>query len=213
MNNLKHIGLAIFMYVQNFDGNVPIGDYPIGQSQDWDKFCALIHYTNTAPRVWVVAPFGKLYQTGYIKDGKIYYCPSVTYQKHYNYWFPIPLKGELFRKYWPDPNIVPTNRVTSTYSYNHLAIYWSSLPLATKLETIIKFAKNDPRRIAVSDGRAMPTGNWISFYLHKGEGYNVLTWNGSVHWLSGNYQSSINCNIQSDAALSPFWDWAGKQVP
>jgi len=229
VNNLKQIGLAIFMYANDYDGNVPFGDFRgVPQTSqdsnfqnnnyhDYKYFCALTNQSAYGSRPWYVSSFGKLYQCGYLKDGKVYYCPSVSFAVHYSYWFPEYLKGSLFKKYWPDPKIIPSIRVTSSYAYNHRAIWWWNVPPATKLENIIKYSKTDPaRRVAVCDGRAMPTGNWIKFYLHKGEGYNVLKWDGSVQWISGNYQPGINCNLQSDdnggSGNSPFWKWAGQQI-
>jgi len=225
VNNLKQIGLAISMYANDYDGNVPFRDYRGVPQTPWDSnfqnnnyhdykfFCALACTSNYTGERYV-ASFGKLYQCGYLKDGKVYYCPSVSFTGTWYWaWYPEYLKGELFKKYWPDPKIIPSVGITSTYAYNHRAIWWWDIPPATKLENIIKYSKTDPtRRVAVCDGRAMPMGNWIQFYLHKGEGYNVLKWDGSVQWISGNYQPGIDCNIQNDAGFSPFWEWAGQQI-
>jgi len=227
VNNLKQIGLAIFMYANDYDGNVPFGDFRgVPQTSqdsnfvdnnhhDYKYFCALTNLSAYGSRPWYVSSLGKLYQCGYIKDGSVFYCPSVTLQITYG---AVGLKSVNFKKYWPDPLVVPSVRLRSTYSYNHNAIWRWNIPPATKLENIIKYSKTDPkRRIAVCDGRIWPPpipNNWFQFYLHKGEGYNVLTWNGSVQWISGNYQPGIDCNNSScDVNVwSPFWDWAGKQI-
>ncbi|MCD6407543.1 hypothetical protein J7L87_00640, partial [bacterium] len=70
---------------------------------------------------------------------------------------------------------------------------------------------NPEVKVAVADGEDLQGG---SFYLHNAEGYNVLTWSGSVHWISGQYPPKpYTNNIGWNACFCPFWRWAGRQLP
>jgi prepilin-type N-terminal cleavage/methylation domain-containing protein len=229
LNNLKQIGLAINMYAQDYNGNVPVGDWGPFQGSDYfadfEHFCALFLWTDSSGGHPGVGGFGKLYQCGYIPDYKTFYDPSLTYTGYY--WEPAEFNGQDMAEYWPNPKVWPSTAnyiaLYSSYAYNHGAIYTSSggnngdypynAPTSTQLNLIEQSMAQYPQnRIAVADAREIPTNEWNLFSLHYNEGYAVLSWDDSAHWIPGNYQPGIDCQTFADGDFSPFWYWAGKQI-
>jgi prepilin-type N-terminal cleavage/methylation domain-containing protein len=202
MNNLKQIGLAITMYAQDWDGRVPMGDDGF-DTHDFNNYSNFLSFPNK------VFGLGRLYQLRYVKDGGIFYCPSISYDTTWP-----PMKVSTLKTYWPNPDSSPSSWIASSYAYNHQALRWGNMGYPTTiLDKIIRTSKVYPfAKCAVADARSIPDPSPNDrFYMHKGEGYNVLTWEGSVYGISGNYQSGIDCN--NDYIYSPFWNWAGRQVP
>ncbi|MCD6408437.1 DUF1559 domain-containing protein [bacterium] len=210
MNNLKQIGLAINMYTQDWDGNVPVPDVGLNWTWGFHDELDRLSYGTT------VQGLGKLWQGHYIKDLSVFFCPSITYST-----YSPPLKVSAVKNRWSDPDSQPTNTTYITYVYNHVALWkgktgaqysWSS-----QMDRIIKTGQtiNPEVKVAVADGEArQASAPWKYFYLHNAEGYNVLTWSGSVHWISGQYPTQANCNNSNwNPMFSYFWRWAGRQLP
>jgi prepilin-type N-terminal cleavage/methylation domain-containing protein len=90
LNNLKQIGLAVHMYINDYNGLLP--DKP---ATPWQGSYAL--------------PY-RLYKYGYLKDGKVWYCPSFARTRYkINTWQPTKPSG-------PDEVVAPGVPVTYSIS-------------------------------------------------------------------------------------------------
>jgi len=77
MSNLKQIGLAITMYANDYDGYTPalgVSNYYYGNpAKTWyysQTCCAFINSSGQKARLAL------LYSLGYIRDGRVFFCPS-----------------------------------------------------------------------------------------------------------------------------------------
>ena len=67
ISNLHQIGLATQIYAGDYDGWLPIADGTVSSLPLWNG-TSYVYY-------------GKLYEGGYIKDGKVFYCQSANILK------------------------------------------------------------------------------------------------------------------------------------
>ncbi|MFA5645320.1 MAG: DUF1559 domain-containing protein [Candidatus Ratteibacteria bacterium] len=72
MNNLKQIYLGITMYADDYDGYAPRIQELSGRIKD-----ASTQYLRAAA-IWDWVGLGKLYVLNYIKNGRVFYCPSAS---------------------------------------------------------------------------------------------------------------------------------------
>jgi prepilin-type N-terminal cleavage/methylation domain-containing protein/prepilin-type processing-associated H-X9-DG protein len=95
-NQLKQIGLAIPMYASDFDGSMPWWGYTDADEED-EEMHPYVVYRRDAGWMW---PTGKLkamrlaclYEGKYIREPKVFYCPSnrLPLYKYESYIDPLP---------------------------------------------------------------------------------------------------------------------------
>ena len=199
VNNLKQIGLALHMYAQDYDDNLPsrVTPPPVpGYRPDFN--CNWLW----APG-WNYFPLGLLIQgwrsTGkgkYIQDYKVFFCPGARWgpgsrvtMANFIGWFELQSGG------YP-----AFSGSASTYAYNNRDVrtntnfygpYHSSF--AGKMSRAMKAGL-----IAAGDAYTLYSTETYNGKSHAGkdgipEGFNILFFDGSVKWLS-NADKKI-CNI------------------
>jgi len=199
VNNLKQIGLALQMYCQDYDDNLPPRS-PIVNYYDF-YYANYLWWPNVGYK-----PLGFLIQgwrTGnakYIKDPKVFFCPAGRWGagtrakiENFTGWFELSSGGS-------PPG---TDGSASTYPYNvRGGQYWYGpyhSTIAGKMSRSIKAGF-----IAVADGYRLYSayGNSYMGRNHAGkdgipEGFNILFFDGSVIWLSNADQRICNTSAET----------------
>jgi len=123
INNLKQIGLAVHMYINDNNGLLP--DKP---ADPWNGSYAL--------------PY-RLFKYGYLKDGKVWYCPSFARTRYkINQWQPTKPSGpdevvapgvpvtygiaDTMHLYFPTINLIPNKQLVYIMEKPHLKPWGSS---------------------------------------------------------------------------------------
>ena len=193
MNNLKQIGLGIFMYAQDYSGKEPYpgkGTNPniYGYSTTWLK------------RYDIPYGLGLLYSGDYIKDGHVFYCPSD--RKIYYY-------GHNNKFDWNLPN----NFIQSSYFYRNRKgkTYYDGAWRQGPSGDLAKDTTGGVFRVVVADRPADKQPAWMLPVAHL-DGFNLLCYDGHVVWFpettgAFNYDVDMN-NGYSRGAHRCFWSAA-----
>ncbi len=150
LSNLRQLHAAIGVYAADHENEAPLG-YRGGRKQ-WNT---MVH---SAPDDYPM--LGRLWQEGYLKDPRVFYCPSEkapaqAYNTTVNPWPPLP--GATTQ---------------GGYACNPL-VDWSSVPL--RLPRLGELAGLP----MLADGCGLPD----RVDTRHRDGVNVLYANGSAHWV------------------------------
>lgn len=172
MNNLKQIGLATQTYIQDYEGWLPTADGTASSIALWNG----TNYGN----------YGKLYQGGYVGEGKIFYCPSANLYK--------------VNSQWGAQNLGQSGKSASSN-------YWQR-GKDQGAPTNVEILGNEVKALLADYDRKWPTctGN-KDRYNHK-EGVNGLYSDGHVKWVLGDWDVTCTDGYGGDSAPGAgdgFW--------
>ena len=189
-NNLKQIGLGIFMYAQDYSGKEPYpgkGTNPniYGYSTTWLK------------RYDIPYGLGLLYSGDYIKDGHVFYCPSDSMLKYYAH-------NNKFD--WSLPN----NFIRSSYFYRNRKgkTYYDGAWRQGPSGDLAKDTTGGVFRVIVADRPGDNHGLFVP-NPHPYMGFNLLCYDGHVEWFpdtSGLFVTGTDWNTGYNSVCKKcFW--------
>ena len=167
VNNLKQLGLACFMYADDYDNNFPNPRNNSGQT---------------------LRGMDALYQKGYIKDSGVFVCPSAKIHKDH------PGKGISIRA---NCSLCSSLGVNSNYHFSYMyaaSLPRTNDPQFTKYALMVDESFKGTRvfypdnsvwraKTDIDNGNYKPS--IASQYLNHGwEGVNALYLDGHVEWVS-----------------------------
>jgi len=173
INNLKQIGLAVHMYINDYNGLLP--HHP---ATPWNGSYAL--------------PY-RLYKYGYLKDGKVWYCPSFARTRYkINTWQPTKPSG-------PDEVVAPGVPVT----------YGISTDLHTYAPTISMIPGNKQIVYIMEMPVLKPWG--ISCYLYPVYSYTqdlrIMAGDNQWGWFKSQYIPNHHNVLYIDGSAGLFTGW------
>jgi len=181
LSNLRQVHLAFCFYAQSNQDRVPIGYR--GGNRQWDSMIS----SSTAHRLVL---YGLLYQSGYMKDPRIFYCPSE-----------IDPQSQLNSATNPWPP------VTSKQIYAGYAGRAETLlpdDLSTIAPGVMPKLINFENKATLADLFHMP----CRLDTRHKDGINVLYGDGSAHWVP---RTNFDNLLEPCISISPAWNsyqWA-----
>ena len=192
MSNLRQIGIATFLYADDYDGRVPTGGNPT--------------WTMEVPTIWRKASASEPGYVGlgilcmgwrdtgrgkYLPDPMFLLCPDIV--PRYFYWV-----GKYYNKGWiytwfEYPTVASNNKVYVNYARNLLP--YSDAAMFSKTKARVDLcAKEGLMWVADAWGYyawnyGNPPGSSSEGYSHLGRdmlpmGFNALFFDGSVRWIN-----------------------------
>jgi len=181
LSNLRQVHLCFYFYAQSNQDRVPIGYR--GGNRQWDSMVS----SNTARRLVL---YGLLYQAGYMKDPRIFYCPSeIDPQSMYN----------SSTNPWPP--------VTSKQIYAGYAGRAETLlpdDLSTIAPGVMPKLINFQDKAILADLFHMPR----RLDTRHTDGVNVLFGDGSAHWVPRKNFDDLLAPCVSISATWNSYQWA-----
>ncbi|MCD6408310.1 DUF1559 domain-containing protein [bacterium] len=201
MNNLKQIGIAIAMYTNDYDGDVPLGCLSTTNvNGKWIPFSdacrngyAALFTTGGYPYIMrdgsgsyktLPTGLGLLYPS-YVKDYNIYYCPDSLKSSSQVRQF-----RDNFKSWWGNHGICGSYLYRGWVRNSKTAID-SRFP-ETYTSSLSEMARNNVSIAADAEGYQMTYTNHNAGYPHFREGFNVLFADGHVIWFPKKYQDYLD---------------------
>jgi len=173
INNLKQIGVAVHMYINDYHGLIP---YKPGIG-GWGSYAL---------------PY-RLFKYGYLKDGKVWYCPSFARTPYkINYWQPTKPSG-------PDEVVAPGVPVTYGIS-GDLDIYAPTISMIPGNKQIVYIMEMPVLK---------PWG--ISCYLYPVYSYTqdlrIMAGDNQWGWFKSQYIPNHHNVLYIDGSAGLFTGW------
>lgn len=173
LGNLRSLNLATRMYLDDNNNFM----YP-----------AILNYGMYTSFLSSPGGIGYLYSGNYIKDPKVFFCPSSVDTVPAN-WDAGGFTSEGFRKYFANPSAGNSGITGSHYTYNHL---WLGGGGGVYLNNYFcEGVTNTPYRVCYSGNENLPLladacinlSTTQRFINHARRGLNVAFLDGSVRWV------------------------------
>jgi prepilin-type N-terminal cleavage/methylation domain-containing protein len=201
INNLKQLGLAVHMYANDFNNNVPLGSLSTTSVEGkWIPFSdacrngyaslftkggyAYIMRDRNLDYHTLPTGLGLLYGS-YIEDHNVYYCPSSLqgsvqlrqFRDNFeDWWGTNGICGSyLYRGWVRDSETAIDNRYRQTYT-----------------SLLTEMVRNNVSIAASAEGYQMAYTNHNAGYPHFSEGYSVLFADGHAIWFPKDYQDYLD---------------------
>ncbi len=118
MANMKQQALGLMNYMDSNEGYLPKGlDYLTGDSLRFTGWASHLRWDPSGG--W--CNLGRLYETGEILDGQLYFCPASDHRRYGDYtpWPTVSSSGGIDGSYWLNPYVYPSEtaaRPWNTYA-------------------------------------------------------------------------------------------------
>ena len=188
LSNLRQVHQSFLLFAEEYDGRVPIG-YRAIQGKPVKQFNSMI-YSGTSQKFCL---FGMLYQSGYLKQPEVFYCPSnsdpqSTFNSSDNPWPPavVPDKS-CFGGYGGRPDVLLPDEL-----------------LKDKKTSLMPRLADFQSKAILADLVAVPA----RVDMRHRDGVNVLCGDGSAAWVARRgFDKALNkCTANNDAKFNPYQD-------
>ena len=172
MSNLRQLGTGIHLYANEYDGNAPEPGGRVASS--YEARCGQ-WLCQSSPRQWM--GLGHLYELGYVRDIKAFYCPGND---------PMKFGGYSDAVGWVLPSGALNNgNVRGSYFYRYVLDKHTTLEIGSRTEGGVTYKVYNAKIELLA--QLVPAAAWdcngagLNFNprYHPG-GYNVLYYNGAV---------------------------------
>jgi prepilin-type processing-associated H-X9-DG protein len=179
LSNLRQVHMTFYLYAQANHDRVPIGYR--GGNRQWDSMV----FSSTSHRLVL---YGLLFQSGYMKDPRVFFCPSEVDPQSV-------LNSQI--NPWPPGN--PAKQVYAGYGGRAETL----LPddLSTIAPGVMPRLVNFRSKAILADLFHMPQ----RLETRHRDGINVLYGDGSAHWVPrGNFNELLTPCVSISAAWNSY---------
>ncbi|HXE52528.1 MAG TPA: DUF1559 domain-containing protein [Tepidisphaeraceae bacterium] len=176
LSNLRQVHLVLTLYAQANHDRVPVGYR--GNHRQWDSMV----YSSTAKKL---VEFGLVYLAGYMKDPRVFFCPSET--------DPQEILNSTSNPWPPGPPVFPGTQVYA--GYGGRAEVQIPDDLSTAPPSALPKLAYFRNKALLADLVAIPA----RLNTRHRTGINVLFGDGSAHWVD---RSAIEIELDQCPAIS-----------